>query len=143
MVNNDYHIWGHIDKSFRCNNFNNKRCKFVDVDMKPNNEPNNYDYFYWFHISTPLLVVEDATNEHDCFGINIRLVSHHEKIEDTLMLFEYHQNKTLLRKVFNSAIAQLERTGVIKEVKVKNDGWIIHYYDMDLDLSEEEKNDIF
>ena len=143
MTKNEYYIWDNVEKYFKRNNFDGKRCKFINVDMRPKNDHPNSDYFYWFRISAPLVVVEDKNNDLDCFGPNIELVTRHEMVEDTLMLFQYHQNKPFLKNVFYTMIQKLEKDGVIKENKnTKYYSWTIHYYEMNLDLSEEEKNGI-
>lgn len=62
----------------------------------------------------------------------------HEIVEDALMLFEYYQDRGLLRKVFESGIKELVDKKIIREVNQKDsDGWIVHEYETDLKISND------
>ena len=138
MLNADYKISDKPEFSIRKSTWDGKNAKFISVNVLPKEEPKNWDYYYWFHISTSLKVVEDNFNDILCHVDKIKLVCGHEKLHDALMLFSNHQNKPLLRKVFNTVINSLIDSGYIKEIKKEQFyDWIIHYYDTDFKIGVE------
>ena len=140
MLNADYEISDRPEFSIRTSTWDGKNTKFVCVNVLPKEEPENWDYYYWFNISTSLKIVEDHFNDITSHTNDVSLVCSHEKLHDVLMLFVNHQNKPLLRNVFNIAINELVDKGFIKEIKTEClDYWIIHYYDTNLKISEEER----
>ena len=138
MLNADYKISDKPEFSIRKDTWDGKHTKFVEVNVLPKEEPENWDYYYWFRISSSLTVIEDSINDVSCDVDKIELVCEHEELHDALMLFSNHQNKPLLRKVFDTAINSLVDSGLIKEIKTKRfyDS-IIHYYDTDFKIGVE------
>ena len=133
-----YKISNKPEFSIRKNALDGKNVSFVDIDVFPKDEPDDWDYYYWFHISTSLTIVEDYYNYITCHVNEIRLVCNRKELEDVLMLFVNHQNKPLLRSVFNTAIKELADNGLIKKIKTeKFYNWTIHYYDTDFTVKKE------
>ena len=140
MLNSEYRISDDIQFSIKRNNETGRNSKFVDINVTPIEEPDNWDYYYWFHISTSLTVVEDHFNDIACHIDKINLICGHEILHDALMLFVNEQNKPLLRNVFDTAIKALVDKGLIKEIKTKQFyDWIIHYYDTEVAIGVEKK----
>lgn len=132
MSNVRYEIFDEPVFSIRRSSWDGKSTKFVDVNILPKEEPENRDYYYWFHISTSLKVVEDDLNDISCHVDKINLVCAHEKLHDVLMLFVNHQNKAFFRNIFNTTLNKLTNSGFIREIKTEQFyDWIIHYYDTD------------
>ena len=141
MLNADYKISDKPEFSIRKSTWDGINTKFVSVNVLPKEEPENWDYYYWFRISSSLTVIEDSFNDVSCHVDKIKLVCGHEKLHDALMLFSNHQNKPLLKKVFNTAINSLIDSGLIKEIKTEQFyDWIIHYYETDFKIDLEALN---
>lgn len=140
MLENEYTLCVEPKLSIRGSSWNGCEYKFITFSVKPKNKLKRWDNEYWFNITTDLQIIEEYSNDIIIHLDEFRLIASFEQLEDTLMLFEYHQNKGLLRKVFNAGIKELKTKGVIKEVDQEDFyGWIIHKYETNLKISNKRK----
>ena len=136
MLEADYILSGEPQISLRKDTWDGKESKFISFRVKPTKDIENRNYGYCFEITTSLKIIEDDLNDIRTHIDEFELRSGLEIFEDALMLFEYYQNRGLLRKVFNTGINQLETQGVIKEVSQENFyGLVIHQYETNLKIS--------
>ena len=136
MFEKEYMLCGDQRLSIRRSSWDGYKDKFISFSVKPTSESKNWEYEYWFDITTSSKIIEEYTNDIIAHVHKIKLMTSFEKLEDALLLFEYYQNKGLLRKVFNTGIKDLEDKGVIKEINQTNFyGWIIHNYETNLKIS--------
>lgn len=136
MFDKEYKLCGKTRLSIKRSRWNGKKNKFISFSVKPKAEPKDRDHEYWFDITSELKIIEEYMNDITAHTDEFKLKTSFEQLEDALILFEYHQNKGLLRKVFNTGIKDLEHQGVIKEVGQKDSyGWIIHKYETNLKLT--------
>ena len=137
MLGFDYELCGNLELSIRRSRWDGRENKFISFVVKPNIELISYlNCQYWFEITTSLTIVEDRYNDVTTHVHEFELRCKHEIVEDALMLFEYHQNNVLLRKVFESGIKELTDKKIIREVgQTDSDGWIIHEYETNLKIS--------
>lgn len=140
MSNMDYQLCGGVELSIRRSNWDGKESKFISFSVKPKKESIDFDYEYWFDITVSLKIIEEHLNDIKTHINQFDLRWQDEKLEDTLMLFEYYQNKGLLRKVFEAGIEELKEKGIIKEVgQEMSYSFIIHLYDTDLKIGTKQK----
>ena len=144
MSNNTYQLCDKPQLSIRRSRWDGRESKFISFSVKPKTVSKNWDYIYWFDITTSLKMIEDCVNDITTHVDEFILRCHNDMLEDALMLFEYHQNKNFLRKVFETGIKELVKQGIIRETIQKDFyGWIIHQYETDMKISdkEDDKND--
>ena len=144
MLENEYILCGKQKLLIKISSWDGMEGKFISFSVKPKNELKHWDNEYWFNITTDLQIIEEYSNDIIIHIDGFRLIASFEQLEDALMLFEYYQNRGLLRKVFNTGIEELKNKGVIKEVDQEDFyGWIIHKYETNLKISNKRKKRAF
>ena len=107
MLSHTYSLSPEYSVSLRRSNYDGKVRKYIEVYV------NSGNHKYSFKVTLPSLVVFDSyycDTEFELLGDEI--------YEDSLSLFEYHQDNTrsVLNNVRNAVIYQLKENGVIKEI---------------------------
>ena len=139
MVGTDYRLFGDAKLSIRRDQWDGKESKFISFIVEPSAEPEDSDYRYWFCITVSLKIIEGYVFDAREFTDEFELKCRREELKDALMLFEYHQCKGLLRKVFEAGIKQLEERGAIKEFGRANFcGLVIRQFETGLKVGEKE-----
>ena len=135
MMDVDFHLDLNEEPTFiiGISNRNGKVCKMIRFIVEPKLDEANLEYH--FEIATSLDVVEDRKNDVTSHVDDFSLKCQDEKTNDALMLFEYHQDRGLLRKVFDAGIKELESKNIIRETNQRHSGiWTIHHYEANIEI---------
>lgn len=121
MLNADYQLRGSPCLSIRRRLWASKEDRFVSFRVEPETETEGRDCRYSFAITIPPATGNVSGND---ITRQVEFRCDDDRFEDALMLFEFHQNRGLLRKVYDSAIRGLEQYDAIKDMKAQGFwGW--------------------
>ena len=123
LLENKYELGDNIGFSIIESRYDGKLRKSVNVMMLPVKELDN-DKHFWFNVTFSSVVVTDKVNDVCSYpDIDVEACRSEDITKDTMMLFERYQNKDLSRIVFNQALEQLIKRGVVELQSIEEKSW--------------------
>lgn len=148
LLFHNFRLTGTVETSSIHCNYDDKPSKclrFSVVQIKESYDHISDNQLIAFNIETQLRTVRIhfLSNDMSYMGIHLKFHSDSEKAEDMLKLFEnYQDNKGLSKYLYFTGMQQLEKKGIIREVRHELDEYKTMEYNYETDLEIGQKYDV-